>query len=73
MTIGATITRLSIEPGTNQILFEGLSFSRIYWERDWDYVPNEKTEYVDIYQIESSGHTINDNLPPGSYVKHHGP
>lgn len=43
---GQTITRLSIVPGQNLVLFEGLSYSRLYWEKDWDIVPNEKSEYV---------------------------
>lgn len=41
---GSTITRLSIEPGQNKILFEGYSLSSLYWERDWDIVPNGKAE-----------------------------
>ena len=43
-TSGSSGTRLSIIPGSDQIKFEGTSSSRIYWERDWDIVPNGKAE-----------------------------
>lgn len=42
--LGSTGTRLSFIPGSNQIKFEGTSSSRIYWEWDWDIVPNDKAE-----------------------------
>jgi hypothetical protein len=41
---GYTITRLSIVPGTNQIKFEAMSRSILSWEKDWDIVPNRKSQ-----------------------------
>jgi hypothetical protein len=44
--LGTTVSRLSLEPGTKEILFEAYTTSRLSWEWDWDIVPNAKAESV---------------------------